>query len=131
VSRPADDPSELSAAVATMFRAGEMNFWNVLQFLLPPLRYLPSARNRSIAHSRAVMDRIGRELLAQRKAAAACVFLSVCPMLSYDVERSAGAKSDSGRDILSLLVRANTAEDSAQRLSDEDVLARTQSCMLP
>jgi hypothetical protein len=81
VSRPPDDPSELSAAVATMFRAGEMNFWNVLQFLLPPLRYLPSARNRSIAHSRAVMERIGRELLAERKASAACVFLSFWPSI--------------------------------------------------
>jgi hypothetical protein len=56
--------------------------------------------------ARATMDRVGRELLDQSKAA--------------------GEKSGTARDLLSVLVRANTSEDvpAHQRMSDEDVLAR-------
>jgi hypothetical protein len=39
--------------------------------------------------------------------------------------RSATGKADAGgRDLLSLLVRANLSENAAHRLSDDDVLAR-------
>jgi hypothetical protein len=38
---------------------------------------------------------------------------------------SASGKADAGgRDLLSLLVRANMSENAAQRLSDDEVLAR-------
>ena len=61
------------------------------------------------------MSRIGRKLLSDSKAAVA-------------VSEKAGEKTNGrGRDLLSLLVRANTTTDLAesQRMSDEDVLART------
>ncbi len=63
------------------------------------------------------MDRIGRELLADAKS-----FL-----------HASGEKGTSwrARDLLSLLVRANTDDDlpESQRMSDTDVLARTSlSC---
>jgi hypothetical protein len=38
--------------------------------------------------------------------------------------RSAGKTSDSSRDLLSIMVNANIAEDVGQQLSDEDLLAR-------
>jgi hypothetical protein len=62
------------------------------------------------------MTRIGAQLLAERKAAAA-------------LEAAQGEKlADSrARDLLSLLVRANTAADPRERLSDADVLARAPS----
>jgi hypothetical protein len=59
------------------------------------------------------MDRIGQRLLDERKAA-----------LVADPNATDGA-----RDLLSLLVRANTSADLAHRLSDADVLAR--ECLLP
>jgi hypothetical protein len=65
------------------------------------------------------MNRIGRQLLSDAKAAV---------MSSYGVEEGGPIEKRSlqGRDLLSLLVRANMATDipENQRISDEDVLAR-------
>ena len=62
------------------------------------------------------MSRIGANLLQQSKA-------------SQDNKSS---KSLSRRDILSLLVQANTMQDlpEAQRMNDEDVMARTHKLTL-
>lgn len=71
------------------------------------------------------MARIGRELLANAKAAA---------MASATEKGEIEKNNLQGRDLLSLLVRANMATDipESQRLSDEDVLARAFSslCMV-
>jgi hypothetical protein len=65
------------------------------------------------------MNRIGRQLLSDAKAAV---------MSSYGVEEGGSIEKRNlqGRDLLSLLVRANMATDipENQRISDEDVLAR-------
>lgn len=63
-----------------------------------------------MAAARRTMQRIGRGLLAESKAGVAA-------------HEKGGAAS---RDLLSLLVRANTAKDlpERQRMSDADVLAR-------
>jgi len=65
------------------------------------------------------MARIGRQLLGDSKAAIVA-------------SEKAGEKNNTGgRDLLSLLVRANTATElsDSQRMSDEDVLARR--CPVP
>ena len=64
------------------------------------------------------MARIGRQLLGDSKAAIVA-------------SEKAGEKNTGGRDLLSLLVRANTATElsDSQRMSDEDVLARR--CPVP
>ena len=75
----------------------------------------PSERERRIQIAQSTMARIGRQLLSGSKAAAAA-------------SENAGEKNNvRGRDLLSLLVRANIATDisDSQRMSDEDVLART------
>jgi hypothetical protein len=64
------------------------------------------------------MERIGKGLLNEAKAA----------VLAGATEKGGMEKSSiQGRDLLSLLVRANMATDipENQRLSDNDVLART------
>jgi cytochrome P450 len=43
----------------------------------------------------------------------------------YWPRRATGKADAGGRDLLSLLVRANVSENPAQRLSDDEVLART------
>ena len=72
----------------------------------------PSDGDRKRA--RAVMDRIGTGLLKQSKAS------------------QENSKSSSRKDILSLLVQANTMQDvpEAQRMTDEDVLARAYRVIL-
>lgn len=63
------------------------------------------------------MARIGKELLANAKTAARA---------SATEKGGIGKNSLDGRDLLSLLVKANMATDvpESQRLSDADVLAR-------
>lgn len=70
----------------------------------------PTAHQRRINASQAAMSRIGNVLLADAKAAV------------YSSDQS----NVQSRDLLSLLVRANTATDlpESQRMSDKDVLAR-------
>lgn len=65
------------------------------------------------------MARTGEKLLSDAKAAA------VATVGGGEIEK----KNMRGRDLLSLLVKANMAADipESQRLSDEDVLARTFS----
>jgi hypothetical protein len=62
-----------------------------------------------------VMNRIGTGLLKQSKP-------------SQDDGK--GNKSPRRKDILSLLVHANSTEAEAQRLSDEDVLSRVYQVVL-
>lgn len=65
------------------------------------------------------MDRIGKQLLSERKTALAH---------GEKMEKT----SWKSRDLLSLLLRANMATDlpESQRMTDEDVLARACACHL-
>lgn len=74
----------------------------------------PSERTNKIQFAKATMARIGRQILSDSKAAVAAS------------EKAGEKDSVRGHDLLSLLVRANTATDLSdnQRMSDEDVLAR-------
>lgn len=67
------------------------------------------------------MQRIGEELLRQRKR----VILGEKVEVDEDIEKDTADLK--GRDLLSVLVRANldTELPDSQRMSDEDVLART------
>jgi hypothetical protein len=62
------------------------------------------------------MDRVGEQLLREKKAA---------------VASGQDETSKTSRDLLSLLVRANMASDTAHRMSDKDVLAREHLARLP
>jgi cytochrome P450 len=55
------------------------------------------------------MKRNGRELLQAKKA-----------VVAQEINNSRKGP----RDLISLLVQANSASDSSQRISDEDILAR-------
>lgn len=114
-----------------MFQAGQnITLIAILQFWIPILRFIvcavnavfrkfnltywqPTERERKIDVAQKTMRRIGLGLLRESKAAVA----------AGDIED----KSNQRRDLLSLLVRANTSPDIPEhlRLSDEDVLARS------
>jgi hypothetical protein len=70
LSRAPDDPSELSAAFAEMFSVGkEMSALTIATSLLTHfLPFLPTSEKRRVKDGRAVMNRIGRQLLSERKA---------------------------------------------------------------
>ncbi|TFK35549.1 cytochrome P450 [Crucibulum laeve] len=104
------DKNELSQAFATLFKAGtQANSLAVLRGLVPALRFLPSDQDAETKAAYQTMLRIGNQLLQTGNEA---------------VNRT--------RDILSLLVRANTAKDLSDhlRLSDEDVLAQVPTFLV-
>ena len=63
------------------------------------------------------MQRIGKQLIAEKKAAI---------LAEMDASNDHGKNSVRERDLLTLLLRANLADDipENQRLTDEEVLAR-------
>jgi hypothetical protein len=64
-----------------------------------------------VVEAQATMTRIGHQLLADSK---------------KEISENGTLQTGKARDLLSLLVRANTSKDlpANQRLSDEDVIAR-------
>jgi hypothetical protein len=75
----------------------------------------PTRRKSKIQAAQNTMTRIGHQLLNKGKVVAA------------ELEEGRKESDVQGRDLLSLLIRANMSSDlpDSQRLSDEDVLART------
>ncbi|KAJ6586472.1 cytochrome P450 [Mycena vulgaris] len=113
-----DAPDELAAAFEALFKA-ETAFHPLryAQARLPFLRRIPMKANKIIAESQATMMRIGRQLLADSK---------------RDIAESGTFETGRSRDLLSLLVRANTSKEIpiSQRLSDEDVLAQVPTFLV-
>ncbi|KAJ7491080.1 cytochrome P450 [Mycena latifolia] len=113
-----ESATELGAAFASIFQAGfQMNPLRILQTWFPPLRVIPSKFDTTIQTSQATLMRIGRELLQESK---------------NEMAESGTFEKGRARDLLSLLVRANTAKDLpvSQRLSDEDVLAQVPTFLV-
>ena len=71
------------------------------------------------------MSRIGRQLMAEKKAAILAE--------SQGKGRGVSKKDVSGRDLLTLLIKANMATDipDNQRLTDDEVLAREWTLHCP
>ncbi|KAH9951981.1 cytochrome P450 [Amylocystis lapponica] len=116
---PDGKPNELSRAFSTMFssRIGGIPILNLLQGYFPILRLIPTRMRQAQAEAQRVMHRIGLQLIAEKKAA-------ILKEYSRQEKESLGQNLQ-GRDLLTLLLKANMATDipESQRLSDEDVLA--------
>ncbi|KAJ7494429.1 cytochrome P450 [Mycena galericulata] len=111
--------SELGAAFSVIFRSGmQMSLVRMLQTWIPSLRVIPTKLDTTMQESQTTMMRIGRTLLQESK--------------NEMAENGTFEKGRRSRDLLSLLVRANTAKDlpASQRLSDEDVLAQVPTFLV-
>ncbi|CAL1709423.1 unnamed protein product [Somion occarium] len=98
----------------------------IIQALIPILRFvIRDERMKNMDDAQAVMRRIGMQLVAERKAA---VLAGTSSGEKGGVER----KDLEGRDLLTLLIKANMATDipESQRLSDEDVLAQVPTFLI-
>ncbi|KZT18878.1 cytochrome P450 [Neolentinus lepideus HHB14362 ss-1] len=119
---PSHTPNELNSAFSTIFAAGTR--FNVLGFLaglMPVFNYVPTNRNREVMRAKSAMSRIGNQLLSEKKAA-----------VRGENEKIVSKDAMQGRDLLSLLVRANMATDlpEGQRMRDEDVLAQVPTFLV-
>ncbi|KAK2460650.1 hypothetical protein APHAL10511_007120 [Amanita phalloides] len=116
------DTNELRNAFSTLFKAGgRLPLIPFIREMFPVLRFLPAERDAETKKARLTMDRIGNDLLKRSQAAA---------MAEKD---ASGAKdSRKGRDLLSLLVRANVTTDlpDDQRMNDDDVVAQVPTFLV-
>ncbi|KAN0097938.1 Cytochrome P450 [Tylopilus felleus] len=111
-------PNELNEAFATVIAASQgAKMLPLLRARFPILRIIPSERARNVRIAQRTMTRIGKQLMSSAKAAARTNATE-----KGEIEKN----SLHGRDLLSLLIKANMATDipESQRLPDEDVLAQ-------
>ncbi|KAF7369408.1 hypothetical protein MVEN_00269900 [Mycena venus] len=112
-------PTELAAAFSDIFESGsKIDTMRILQTRVPAFRFIRTKLDRVIEKSQAVMGRIGLQLLQQSK--------------NEMSQSGTFEKGGRARDLLSLLVRANTSRDipANQRLSDKDVLAQVPTFLV-
>ncbi|KAJ6606201.1 cytochrome P450 [Mycena vulgaris] len=118
-SLASEGASELGAAFASISRAGaRMNPIRILQSWIPAFRIIVSHKiDATIDAAQKTMNRIGRKLLQDSK---------------NEMAENGTFEKGRSRDLLSLLVRANTAKDipASQQLSDEDVLAQVPTFLV-
>ncbi|KAI0027308.1 cytochrome P450 [Vararia minispora EC-137] len=116
-----DHPNELYEAIhGLVARPGLLT---VIQMLIPGFRYLPTPAIRARRASLRIMRRIGLRLIEEKKAA---VLQSAPP-------DGAVEKDDvRGRDLLSLLIKANLASDvpAHARMSDDEILAQVPTFLV-
>ncbi|KAJ7078321.1 hypothetical protein B0H15DRAFT_789063, partial [Mycena belliarum] len=96
-ARVADRPDELSEAFSRLFKLeSDFSLLRALQDFFPIFRPIPNPRNKIARESHATMRRIGDKLLADSK---------------RDLAEAGTFESGRARDLLTLLVRANTSKD--------------------
>ncbi|KAJ6589747.1 cytochrome P450 [Mycena capillaripes] len=114
-SLAADRPTELATAFSAVMHAStNLSPLHVLQALVPALRAIPTNFHKIARASQEAMQRIGRQILRD------------------DLAENDKFEKGRGRDLLSLLVRANRAKDNSasQRLSEEEVLAQVPTFLV-
>ncbi|KAI0742833.1 cytochrome P450 [Daedaleopsis nitida] len=118
-------PNELVAAFTEIFNPpARITTMMILRNFFPILNIIPDQRTRRLDYAQAVMRRIGLSLVAEKKA-------EIMRESKESKEKSTGRDSRA-RDLLSLLLKANMANDipDNQRLSDEDVLAQVPTFLV-
>ncbi|KAI1784699.1 cytochrome P450 [Ganoderma leucocontextum] len=119
-------PNELSVAFQEIFKLPpRLNVRQILWALIPVLSRIRNSRAKKVEAARATMQRIGMQLLQEKKAEI---------MREYG-EKGTGAvekKDLQGRDLLTLLIKANMATDipDDQRLTDEEVVAQVPTFLV-
>ncbi|KAI0083798.1 cytochrome P450 [Irpex rosettiformis] len=114
---PTGEINELNEAFNTVFTATtEPRVFSMLQGIIPVLRIFTTEESRRSAKAQETMRRIGLELIAEKKAS----------IIAASGQNGVEKKNVVGRDLLTLLIKANMATDipESQRLSDEEVLAQ-------
>jgi len=117
---PNGKPNELQKAFSVIFGLSSAKpsiIRHVINFF-PFGRLIPHKGIRRVVRAKETMDRIGMEIIKERKA----------ELLRATTGEKIDGKLEElqGRDLLTLLLKANVAADipESQRLSDEDVLAQ-------
>ncbi|KAA1474007.1 cytochrome P450 [Dentipellis sp. KUC8613] len=124
LTAPEDQPNELYEAVRTMMAFDSFNVAFILAIAFPPARLIPTKRTRQVAKAFATVRRICAQIVADRKAA-------ILSNLSGP-QKGIDTNSIEGRDLISLLIKANMAVDVPDdaRLSDEDLISQIPTLVM-
>ncbi|KAI0824243.1 cytochrome P450 [Trametes gibbosa] len=125
---PQGKPNELSVAFRRLFLSTPSisALTPFLRLWLPFLKViLKTKRVATVKYASGVFHRVGAELVTERKA-------SIMREASEKHLSGVGRKDLQGRDLLTLLIRANMAQDvpDSQRLSDSDVINQIPTFLL-
>ncbi|KIO34091.1 hypothetical protein M407DRAFT_64709, partial [Tulasnella calospora MUT 4182] len=98
------------------------NMLGLLAYYFPILKFIPNERAKAIARSKAVMRRIGTKLVKDKREAI---------LASSGVDKI-GKKSVVGRDLLTVLIKANMATDvkDSERLTDQEVMDQISTMLI-
>ncbi|KAJ6579990.1 cytochrome P450 [Mycena vulgaris] len=113
-----DAPDELAEAFESIFKTETgVDIFRAIRSVIPILRDIPTKTDKIVRESQATMTKIGRKLLADS---------------TQQVAEDGTFETGQGRDLLTLLVRANTSKEipESQRLSDEDVIAQVPTFLV-
>ncbi|KAG9018780.1 hypothetical protein FRB90_009784 [Tulasnella sp. 427] len=96
---------------------------SLLTNYLPFLRLLPNKRAQATAHSKEVMARVGKQLVQDKRNAVLAAASG-----GAGVEKKAVV----GRDLLSVLIKANMAQDvkDSERMSEEEVMGQIMTMLI-
>ncbi|WVO15485.1 hypothetical protein L204_103143 [Cryptococcus depauperatus] len=114
--------NELSGAYMNMMQAGmDVTLFVILQSIIPILQHIPTKRDRIIKESKKKTQEIGLRIINEKKR----MVMETC-LAGLD------EKEDIGKDLLSILIKANMTPDlkSNQKLSDVEILDQITTFML-
>ncbi|TFY74216.1 hypothetical protein EWM64_g9797, partial [Hericium alpestre] len=104
------EENELNVAVQTMVGGGNnRGFFDIIRVFVPWLGFIQTKQSRAAADAQKSMSRIGHQLLAEKKAAVLAAAESKKAGETVEIGRT----NIEGRDLMSLLVKANMATDLA------------------
>ncbi|KAJ3480235.1 hypothetical protein NLI96_g8502 [Meripilus lineatus] len=116
---PSGEVNPLGQALNEILSSGTpTSIAGLMSGLIPAFQHLPTKRARKTKAARETMLKIGTKLVAERKA------LILAASTNKDTKVS--SKDLDGRDLLTLLMKANMASDipESQKLSDEEVVSQ-------
>ncbi len=109
-------PNELRDGYNDVLRVGfQTDIWTVLRFALPITRKIPLERTRIVKAGRDAVERFGQRVIDEKR------------RLLLDLDQGRIEKgTDVGKDVLSLVIKANAAADlrDDERLNDTEVIAQ-------
>ncbi|KAI0258648.1 cytochrome P450 [Gloeopeniophorella convolvens] len=108
---------------STVFDPSSFKF--MLPMLFPPARLIPTDRSRAMASTLRSISVIGRELIQRRK-------VEILATAESDAKGAVEKRTIQGRDLLSLLIKANMASDipDSARMGDEEILSQVPTFLI-
>lgn len=118
------EKNELGKAFARLFTPpSRLPILDVLAERIPILRIIPTKDSRITAESKEVMARVGRQLVEEKRATI---------LAEASVSGNLQKKEFKGKDILSVIVKANMATDvkDTERMSDQEVIDQISTMLV-